>query len=109
MAETYKVLGQAALAATTLTPVYTVPAARSAVISSVVLCNRAGAGATCRVSVAIAGAADTVAQYLIYDVSIDGNATITLQLGITLATTDVIRAFVSTANISINVFGTEIS
>jgi hypothetical protein len=43
MATAYKVLGQVAPAATTATTVYTVPSATEAVVSSVTVCNRAGA------------------------------------------------------------------
>jgi len=109
VAQEYKVLGQSPPAATTLTDVYTVPASTSAVISSICVCNRAATGKTFRLSIAIAGAADTVAQYLTYDQAISANDMIFLQLGITLATTDVLRVYVSSADISVNVFGMEIT
>lgn len=109
MAEAYKILAQAAPLATSLTDVYTVPALTSAVISTVTLCNQSGAGITVRVSVAKAGAADAPKQYLVYDSSISANSTVTIQVGATLATTDVLRVYVSSASISVNVFGTEIT
>ncbi len=108
MADTLKVLGQAALAATTLTAVYTVPASTSATISSVVICNRAGTATTFRISVAIAGAADTNAQYLYYDQAIDANSTFIATIGITLATTDVVRVYAAGSSVSANVFGVEV-
>lgn len=109
MADTLKILGQAALAATTLTDVYTVPASRQVTASSVVLCNRSATACTFRVSVAIAGAVDTAAQYIYYDQPLGGNDTFVITIGITLATTDKIRAYASTANVSVNVFGVEVS
>lgn len=109
MAEALKVLGQAALAATTLTDIYTVPAATSATISTITVCNRAATAATFRVSVAIAGAADTPAQYIYYDQAIDANSTYAATIGITLPTTAKIRAYASTANVSVNIFGIEVS
>ena len=56
MATTYKVLGQSNPAATTATTLYTVPSAKSAVISSLTVCNQASTAATFRVAVRPAGA-----------------------------------------------------
>jgi hypothetical protein len=109
MAEVYKILGQADLAATTLTDIYTVPALTSTVVSSVVLANRGGALIKVRLSVAIAGAANANQQYLYFDKSIAANDTLAVTLGITLATTDKIRAQSDTATCEVNVFGTEVS
>ena len=109
MAETIKILGQSAPAATTETALYTVPAARVTTCSTLVVCNRAATAATFRVTAAIAGAATTNAQYLFFDQVIDGNSTFTATIGITLATTDVVRVFASTANLSFNLFGAEVA
>jgi hypothetical protein len=109
MAEAYKILGQVALEATTLTDVYTVPAGKSAVISTVSVCNRSGGAVTARVSLSVAGAADDSEQYIIYDQSIPANDTLLVTAGITLAATDVLRAYAASANITINVFGSEIT
>jgi hypothetical protein len=46
---------------------------------------------------------------LAYDVPIGGADSTTLTLGITLAATDVITVYASSANMSFNVFGTEIT
>lgn len=107
--ETRKVLGQAALAATTLTAAYTVPGATQAVVSTVTLCNRDPAGCAVRLSVAIAGAADDPKQYLYYDLPLSGNDTFAATIGIALGAGDVVRAYASTANVTVNVFGVEIS
>lgn len=107
MAQTYKVLGQSNPAATTLTALYTVPAATSAVASSLTVCNQAGSSGTFRVSVAVAGAADNAKQYLCYDVTIAANTTYTFTLGVTLATTDVVRVYASSTSQSFNLFGVE--
>lgn len=109
MADTFKILGQAALAATTSTNVYPVPPATTATISSITICNRASTPCTFRISVAVAAAALTNAQYIYYDQPLDGNSTFVATLGITLAATDVIRAYASTANVSVNVFGVEVT
>src|SRR5690242_8642174 len=108
MSQVYKVLGQSKPTATTLTAVYTVPAATSAVVSTVVICNQ-GAATSVRLSVAVAGAVDATQQYLLYDTAIAANTTYTLTLGITLATTDVIRVYNTLATVSFNIFGSEIT
>ena len=106
---TYKVLGQVATAATTETDLYTVPAATQAVISTIVVANRAFATATFRVSVSVAGAATADKDYLYYDVLINENTTAAFTLGITLGATDKIRVYASNANLSFSVFGSELA
>ena len=109
MAETLKCLGQSAPSATTLTALYTVPASTSAVVSSVVVCNRGTANQTFRISVAVAGAADDNKQYLVRDMPIDSADTIALTLGITLATTDVLKCYASSTDLTFQAFGSEIT
>jgi len=107
--QTYKVLGQAAPAATTSTDLYTVPAATTAVISSIVIANRVGTIATFRVSVSVAGAAVATKDYLVYDAAIAGAGFVTLTLGLTLGATDVIRVYSSNSSTSFSVFGSELA
>jgi len=109
MATIYKVLGQSAPAATTATNVYTVPAATEAVVSTIIVANRSGTAGSFRLSVRPAGASQANQHYLAYDVPIGGADSTTLTLGITLAATDVITVYASSANMSFNVFGTEIT
>jgi hypothetical protein len=109
MATTYKTLGQAAPAATTSTDLYTVPAATSAIGSTLVVANRGAASATFRVSVSLVGASIANKDYLIYDANLNGNQTATFTIGLTLATTDKVRVYASTADLSFNLFGTELA
>jgi glucose-6-phosphate dehydrogenase assembly protein OpcA len=109
MATTYKVLGQNAPSATTATTLYTVPSATSAVVSTLVVANRAGAAATYRISVRPGGASQANQHYLAYDVAVGGADSTTLTLGITLAATDVVTIYASSANLSFNLFGSEIT
>ena len=109
MPTAYKVLGQLEPSATTLSTLYTVPSATSTVISTITVCNRGTSAATYRIAVRPAGATLANEDYLAYDVAIAANDTTALTLGITLATTDVITVYTSTANFSFNVFGSEIS
>jgi hypothetical protein len=109
MATTYKTLGQAAPAATTSTDLYTVPAATSTIISTLVVTNRAATDATFRISQSLTGAAISDKDYLVYDTTVPGSGFITLTLGVTMATTDKLRVYASSADLSFNAFGTELS
>jgi hypothetical protein len=107
MAVVYKVLGQAAPNATTETALYTVPANTQAIVSSLVVCNRSAVAVTFRVSVDVAGGGTANKDYLYYDVSISGNNTFAAVLGLSLAATDVVNVYASTANLSFSAFGRE--
>ena len=109
MANTYKILGQSAPSATTETDLYTVPSSTSAVCRSIVICNRGTTVTTFRVSISPAGAATANKDYLYYDVTLAGNDTFIATVGITLATTDKVRVYAGNANLSFNLFGTELS
>jgi hypothetical protein len=109
MPESYKVLGQEALPAASLTDVYTVPAATEAVISSIIVCNRDSSSHKYRLSIAVGGAADDVEQYLAYDVTLLGESSDDWTIGATLAAGDVVRAYGDAAQLSVSVFGTEIT
>lgn len=109
MATAYKILGQSAPSATTDTNVYTVPLATEAIVSTIVVCNRAAAAGSFRLAVRPNGTAIANQHYLAYDVAIAANDSTTLTLGITVDATDVITVYASSANMSFNVFGAEIS
>jgi hypothetical protein len=109
MATTYKVLGQSAPAATTATNLYTVPAETSAVISTLVVANRAATTATYRISVRPGGATQANQHYLAYDVTVGAGDSTTLTLGLTLDATDVITIYASTADLTFSLFGSEIT
>ena len=109
MPTTYKVLGQSNPSATTATTLYTVPSATQAIVSTITVCNQAASAATYRIAVRVAGAALGATQYIAYDVSLPANATDTLTLGVTLGATDVITVYASSATVSFNAYGSEIS
>ena len=109
MATTYKVLGQVNPSATTATTLYTVPASTQTIVSTLTVTNQTATAGTYRIAVRVAGAALAAAQYLAYDVSLPGNATDTLTLGVTLGATDVITVYASAATFSFNAFGSELS
>jgi hypothetical protein len=109
MAVAYKVLGQQSPSATTQTQLYAVPSGKSAVVSTINICNRNSANATFRIAVQPANVAITNTHYLIYDTLIPSNDTISLALGISLGQTDVISVYANSATLTFSAFGSEIS
>ena len=99
-------LGQSAPLATTLTDIYTAPAAKQAT-GRVFVTNRGNQPATFRISVAVDGAADADEQYVAWDKAITGNDT-----GSTVAffvgNDDVVRVFASNGNLSFTFTGIEV-
>jgi hypothetical protein len=104
-----KVLGQSNPSAVTATTLYTVPASKEAVISSISVCNLASSSATYRIAIRPAGAALANQHYLAYDVTVGASDTTIITVGITLATTDVVTVYASTANLAFSAFGDEAS
>ena len=109
MADTYKILGQSNPSAATLTDAYTVPAATTAIVASIVVANRSTTATSFRISLAVEGAADDNKQYLYYDVVIDNNDTFVATIGITLGARDVVRVYATLATLSFAVLGAEIT
>jgi hypothetical protein len=109
MATTYKVLGQSNPSATTATTLYTVPSATKAVVSTITVCNQAASAATFRVAVRPDAESLAAKHYVAYDSTVAANDTTALTLGITLDAADVITVYSSTATVSFNAFGSEIS
>jgi hypothetical protein len=104
MATRYLVLGQVAPSATTATTLYTVPSGKDAIISTIVVANRAALGSF-RIAVRPAGATLANEHYIAYDVPIGATDSTTLTLGLTLTATDVITIYASSANMTFSAFG----
>jgi glucose-6-phosphate dehydrogenase assembly protein OpcA len=109
MATVYKVLGQSAPGATTDTNLYTVPADTSAVISTIVVANRAETNQSYRIAIRPTGATIANQHYIAYDVTVGAYDSTTITLGITLAATDVVTIYASSTSLSFNIFGSEIT
>lgn len=105
----YKVIGQSNPSATTATTLYTVPSSTSAIISTIVVANQAATAGTFRIAIRPAGASLAASQYIAYDVPIPANDSIIISVGVTLATTDVVTVYASSANMSFSAFGAEFS
>ncbi len=105
----YKVLGQSNPAATTATTLYTVPAGTQAVVSTISVCNQAATSGTYRIAIRVAASPLPAEEYIAYDSAITANNTTFITVGITLNATDVITVYASSANMSFNSFGSELS
>ena len=104
-----KVLGQSNPAATTLTSLYTVPASKEAVVSSISVANLTATAATFRLAVRPAGASIANQHYIGYDITVGASDTTIITVGLTLAATDVLTVYASSATVSFNAFGSEIA
>jgi len=104
-----KVLGQSNPSATTLTSLYTVPASKEAVVSSISVANLTATAATFRLAVRPAGEGIANKHYIGYDITVGASDSTIITVGLTLATTDVLSFFASTANIAFQAFGDEAS
>lgn len=109
MPTAYKVLGQSAPSATTLTALYTAPSATEAVVSTLVVCNRSASNRTFRIAVRPDGASISNEHYIAYDVTVGASDSTTLTLGITMNAGDVLDVYASTTDLSFSAFGSEIT
>lgn len=109
MATSYKVLAQSAPSAATDTPIYTVPTATMTVVSTIVVANRSASDAQYRIAVRPNGATLANEHYLAYDVTVGASDSTTITLGITMDADDVLNIYASSADLSFNVFGSEIA
>lgn len=109
MATSFKVLGQVATAATTDTTLYTVPASTEAVISTLIVANRAGSATTYRIAIRPDGATLGNEHFIAFDVAIGPADSTTLTLGLTLNAADVITVRGANENLTFSVFGSEVT
>lgn len=106
MTNTLKILGQTATTSS-LTTLYTVGANIQTTVSTLLACNTGSTNTTFSMSVALAGAADDIKQYMYYNVPINGNDTFVATMGITLGASDVIRVKSGNGACSFSAFGIE--
>ncbi len=109
MAANYKVLGQSNPVGLTTTTLYTVPTYSQTVVSTITICNTGNTSATYRVSVCPGGVGVTTSNYLVYDNALNATDSTFLTIGMTLATTDVVRVYASSSNLGFSLFGSEIN
>ena len=116
MATTHKILGQFTAAANVQGNVYTVPSSTSTIASSLTITNQNASNSSFRLGIVKSGVTPPANSatagsnvWLSFDTVLPANDSITLSMGMTLAAGDFVIAQANTANISFNLFGTEIS
>ena len=115
MATAYKILGQTLPTANTLSNVYVVPAATSAIVSTITICNQDTANANVDIIVRPVNEALGNKHYLLKSVTIPRADTMILSPGLTLnasvilAVNNAVVSGETAANVSFNVFGVELT
>lgn len=109
MATSYKVLGQVNPSATTATTAYTVPSATETIVSTISVCNQSSSAATYRIAVRPDGATLAAQHYIVYGATVPASDSVMLTVGLTLNANDVVTVYASSANLSFNLFGSEIA
>lgn len=108
MPSTYRVLGQLEPAAITASTLYTVPASRSAIVSTINVANTGNSQDIIRIAIRPAGATLADQHYIAFGVPVPVGSVFTMTMGITLATTDVITVYSTTGFSAFNAFGSEV-
>ena len=108
MSFAYKVLGQSIPAQDTVTTLYTVPAGKEAIISSITICNQHTLDPT-EFSIAIVPSGQTIGNkhYLFKGKLIKHRDTKNEAIGAGLAAGDVVKISSASGTVSFSVFGTE--
>ena len=110
MATNYKILGQHNSAANTEATVYTVPAEKETVVSTITIANQTSqTNVSYSISVAPNGEAANDKHFIVRGSVVPAADAIALSLGLTLDSSDVVRCNASRDNVSFNIFGSEIS
>ena len=108
MTITYKILAQSQPALNSNVTVYTVPAGNSAVISTVSVCNLTGQQGALSLAAVPSGSTLANLHYFMRSQTIAAQDTLLLTLGVTLGPGDTIQTNVTSANISISLWGSEV-
>lgn len=111
MTRVYRPVGQAVSVANTDVTLYTVPALKNFVGSTLSICNRDKSGAVATYRIAVVPNGDTLADkhYLQHDEFINSRASKRFTLGMTLGPNDDVIVRSDGANLSFTLFGSEIS
>ena len=105
MAEQYGVIAQSDPAAATDTLIYTVPAGKRAIVSSINVANRSAAGVDARLWIRPLGVATSDEQYLYFDKDVPANDFVLWKGGMTLIATDEIFGRAVTQELAFTING----
>lgn len=98
-------LGNALLAATTQTVVYTVPGAATLAATNVNICNQGTVDALVRIGIST-GASPAASEYIEYDVIVPPNGVLE-RTGIFMSANEKLFVYSSVTNVSVRVHGME--
>lgn len=93
----------------TYATLYNTPASTEAIISTIVICNTAGASATYRIGLDTSAGTPGASEWLVYDATVAANDTIALTLGVCLDAGKYIRVSSSANTVTFSAFVSEIS
>lgn len=108
---TYKILGQICPQANTANTLYTVPNGKTAVVSTINVCNPStSANVDIRIALVPSGSSLANQHYVTYGLPVPYSDSISLSLGIGLAANDSIIVYANNAtNIAFGAYGIEIT
>ena len=110
MATTYKnsqVLGTAGL--TTYATLYNTSPTTSAILSTMVICNRSSVDKKFRIAITSSAITPENQEFIAYDTTVAGEDSTFITIGVTLGTSDYIRVSSTDSNLSFTAFIAEIS
>lgn len=93
----------------TYTTLYNTDASTTAVISTILICNTAGAQATYRIGLDTTAGTPSASEWLVYDATVPANDTVALTFGATLGNTQYLRVSSSANTVTFTAFISEIS
>lgn len=93
----------------TYATLYETPASTEAIISTIVICNRAAAAATYRIGLTPTAGTPGPSEWLVYDAAVAANDTVALTLGVCLSAGKYIRVSSSADTVTFAAFVSEIS
>lgn len=110
MATTYKILGQSNPSDTSVTDLYIVPSATSAVVSTISATNVDGGASDISIFIVASGDSAGAANALVYEAELGANTVQGFTLGVTLGAGDKIQVQLATASAAtFQAFGSELS
>jgi hypothetical protein len=109
MPTAYKVLGQVEYDGTGEDTLYTVPSSTQTVVSTLLVCNKNASAGTFDARIKVNNAGDDDKQYVAFEAPVLGKDTLFITVGITLAAGDVVAVKGSTADITFQLFGSELT
>jgi len=99
------ILAQMTPPALTESLLYQVPSTQRAWVEGITVCNRSSNGQSFRISISLLGAPTTLKDYVYFDLPIQSNDTLLAELDFTMNTTDAIRIFASSVDLSFTLYG----